>query len=71
MSDSSVDFDGAQNFLNVARDAYERGDDARFNAARKLIAVTLRIGEQPVMRFRTDHLKQPEEGAPPDASQCV
>lgn len=43
-----IDFDAAESFLRTARDAYERGDEPRFLAARKLIGVALGLEEIPL-----------------------
>lgn len=48
--DEPVDFDGAERFLKVAREAHEEGDQPRFIAARKLVAVALGLREIPPPR---------------------
>lgn len=54
--DAEVDFAAAETFLKQAREAYEDGDRTRFIAARKLVAIALRISEGP-SGLRSAHLR--------------
>jgi hypothetical protein len=42
-----INFVSAEHFLALAKEAYETGNDIRFRACRKLIAVALDIRESP------------------------
>jgi hypothetical protein len=41
--ETPIDFDSAARFLQIARAAHDAGDETKFRAARKLIAVALQI----------------------------
>lgn len=54
-----IDFDGAENWLKVVREAHEKGDEAKFSAARHLLAISLEIVEAPPEKFlAAQRLKQ-------------
>lgn len=52
MVDVSIppDFQAAETYLKMARDAHEKGDDGLFIAARKLVMVALGISDAPPSR---------------------
>jgi len=52
-----VDFDSAEAFLKIAREAHESGDRQRYMAARRLIAVALDLTDMSGVRLHTEHLR--------------
>lgn len=55
--DLKIDFDAADAFLKIARDAFLKGDKTQFIAARKLVAVALHLNDVQAPNFRIGHLK--------------
>ena len=54
---TSVDFDMAKNFVDVARQAHAKGDEAGLIAARKLVNLCLG-GDEPKQTAKSKELKQ-------------
>jgi hypothetical protein len=51
------DFDAAETFIKIARDAHAAGNMTDLIAARRLIAVALNMIEEPGFRIHTGHLR--------------
>lgn len=57
--DEAINFDDVETFVGLAREAYEQSDLPRFVALRKLIVLSLGMGDTPPPRFNTKHLRKP------------
>ena len=54
--EEQIDFDAAEMYVRMAREAHASGDKSTCAAACKMVAVALCLTEQPSPRFHLGHL---------------
>jgi hypothetical protein len=54
--EAAPDFDAAEMYVRMAREAHAAGDGQRFTAASKMVAVALCMTDEPACRFHLGHL---------------